>query len=181
MKKLILLLFAMYFLTSCGIYRPTSSKEVPVNSNERIKKNIEEGRGFRLGSIGSNKSGDFMFASSNPLWRASMEKLDFAPFSVVDYGGGVIITDWYTDNSKENDLKITVRFLSNEIRSDAIKVILHERACSSELKCTIKTIENTTNQEIKFAILKRAAELENLDMTRTKEEIGEYKIPGKNF
>ena len=33
------------------------------------------------------------------MWRASLEILDFLPFSTVDYSGGMIITDWYSDDN----------------------------------------------------------------------------------
>ena len=179
MKKLIFLLSLLVLTSSCGIYKYSDAKTNPVNANERVKKNIEEGRGFRLGTLGK-KGGDFLFSSSNPMWRASMEKLSFAPLSVVDYGGGIIITDWFSDNTEE-EIKIAVRFLTNEIRSDALKVIIHKRVCNNLNKCKISSIENATNNEIKFAILKKAAEIEKLDLIKTKEKNAEYKIPGKEF
>lgn len=180
MKKFISILATLVILSSCGIYRPTDATKTPVNADERVKKNMEEGRGFRLGGIGKS-GGDFLFASSNPLWRASMEKLDFAPLGVVDYGGGIIITDWFSDGDNNEDIKIAVRFLTNEIRSDAINIIIHTRKCESYNNCKIKKIENSTNNEIKFSILKKAAEIEQQDLIKTKEKIGEYKIPGKKF
>ena len=63
------------------------------------------------------------------MWRASMEKLSFAPLSVVDYGGGIIVTDWFSDNNSNEEIKIAVRFLTNEIRSDAIKILIHKKTC----------------------------------------------------
>ena len=180
MKIILIYLSILFFFTSCGIYRPTDARKVPVNANERVKKNIEEGRGFRLSSIGKN-NGEFLFASSNPMWRATLEKLDFAPLNVVDYSGGMIATDWYNDGTNEEEIKISVKFLSNEIRSDAIEILIHTRLCKSFNDCKITKISNNTNQEIKLSILKRAAELKNQDFAKTKEEIGEYKIPGKNF
>ena len=107
MKKLlsIIILFYAILLSGCGIYKPTDARKVSPNANERVKKNIEEGKGFRLGSIGKS-GGDFMFASSNPLWRATMEKLEFAPLSVVDYGGGIIVTEWFSDENSDEEIKI---------------------------------------------------------------------------
>jgi len=175
---IILLIFTTF--SSCGIYRPTDAKKVPVNANERVKKNIEEGRGFRLGSIGKS-GGDFMFASSNPMWRAAMDKLSFAPLGVVDYGGGIIVTEWFGEDAVDEEIKITIRFLSNEIRTDAIKVIIHSKKCSSFNSCKIELVENTTNSEIKLSILKKAALIKSQDDTKVKEDIGEYKIPGKQF
>jgi len=172
--KIFLILF---ILTSCS---GPDARKVPVNADERVKKNIEEGRGFRLGSIGKS-GGDFMFASANPMWRATMEKIDFAPLSVVDYGGGIIITDWFSDDSSDDQIKISIRFLSNEIRSDAIRVNIHKKSCENFNKCEIKEIQNSTNDQIKLAILKKAAEINANDLAKKKDEIGEYKIPGKEF
>ena len=179
MKKLIILISIILFTYSCGIYRPTDARKVPVNANERVKKNMEEGRGFRIAGLGG-KGGDFLFSSSNPMWRAAMDKLSFAPLSVVDYGGGVIITDWFSDESSNEEIKISVRFLTNEIRSDAIKIIIHKRKCETFNNCKINTIENSTNNEIKLAILKSAALLEKEDLVKTKEKNSDVKLP-KNF
>ena len=179
MKKLIFIISLLIFTSSCGIYKYSDARKNPVNADERVRKNMEEGRGFRLSTLGK-KGGDFLFASSNPMWRASMDKLSFAPLSVVDYGGGVIITDWFTEENNEEEIKISVRFLSNEIRSDAIKIIIHKKKCQQLNNCKITSIENETNQEIKFAILKRAALIVREDTEKNKEK-NPYKIPGKNF
>ena len=109
-----------------------------------------------------------------------MEKLSFAPLSVVDYGGGIIITDWFSDDGNEEEIKIAVRFLTNEIRSDAIKVIIHKKKCITFNNCKITSIENTTNSEIKLAILKEAALIQKKDLAKTREENTDVKLP-KNF
>tara|TARA_B100000035_G_scaffold269669_1_gene243647 strand:+ start:217 stop:756 length:540 start_codon:yes stop_codon:yes gene_type:complete len=179
MKKLISFILILLFVYSCGIIRPEEGSKVPVSGSERVKKNMEEGRGFRIAGLGK-KGGDFLFSSSNPMWRASMDKLSFAPLSVVDYGGGIIITDWFSDGDSNEEIKIAVRFLSNEIRSDAIKIIIHKKNCETFNNCKISNIENTTNNEIKLAILKLAARLEKQDLAKTKEKTGDVKLP-KNF
>ena len=180
MKNLIFIVFTIFFLNSCsGIWDPADARKVPTNANERIKKNMEEGRGFRLGSL-NKKGGDFMFSTSNPMWRASMDKLSFAPLSVVDYGGGIIITDWFSDGESNEEIKISVRFLSNEIRSDSLKIIIHKKKCESFNNCKVNAIENSTNNDIKLAILKRAARLKKQDLIKTKEKNPDVKLP-KNF
>ena len=179
MKKLIIITSILVLTYSCGLYRPTDARKVPVNASERVKKNMEEGRGFRIAGLGK-KGGDFLFSSSNPMWRASMDKLSFAPLSVVDYGGGIIITDWFSDGGSNEEIKIAVRFLSNEIRSDALKVIIHKKKCESFNNCKISTIQNSTNTEIKLEILKTAAKLEKEDLLKTKEKNSDVKLP-KNF
>ena len=137
-KFIILLIFSLIFTQSCGFYKPSDARKVSPNPDERIKKNMEEGRGFRLSNLGK-KGGDFLFASSNPMWRATMQKLSFAPLGVVDYGGGIIVTDWFSEEGNNEEIKIAVRFLTNEIRSDAIEVIIHKRIC--------KDINNCKNNE----------------------------------
>ena len=147
MKKLTLLLITTAFiLTNCGIWDPADVKDVPVNVDERVQKNIEEGRGIRFGKGGFGSTGTFDFASSNELWRASIEILDFVPFTNASYSGGIIITDWFSGNSKvENEkrmLKITVRFLTNEIRADALGINIHEKICKLNTvnDCNVKKI-----------------------------------------
>ena len=124
---------------------------------------MEEGRGFRISGLGK-RGGDFMFSSANPLWRASMDKLSFAPLSVVDYGGGIIITDWFSEGDSSEQIKIAVRFLSNEIRADSLKVIIHKKNCSASLDCKISILEkNKINEELHSTILRKAALLKKAD------------------
>jgi len=181
--SLICLLFTILItLNSCGIYRKTDAREIPTNANDRIIKNVKEGRGFKIGNVGNRRgSGDFQFASSNPLWRASLEKLNFAPLNNVDYAGGIIVTDWFSNETSNEEIKITIRFLTNEIRSDAINIIIHKKICGTQNNCKITKIENDLNGEIKFEILKKAAQIKNEDVATIEKETGDYKIPGKNF
>ncbi len=175
--KIILILVIPILLASCGtnIFKRADIKDTPVNVNDRVKKNIEEGRGIRFGKDGA-KGGVFDFASSNELWRASIEILDFVPFTNASYSGGILITEWFDGNS-ENDtninrnLKITVRFLTNEIRSDALDINIHEKICKvSETTCSVKKISSNLENEIKIAILKRAAFLEKNKFDKNAEE-----------
>ena len=163
MRNLIsLILILMVF--SCGLYRKTDLREVPVNVDDRAAKNIAEGKSFKFGDVNKG-SGTFEFASSNEIWRASISLLDFAPFSNVDYSGGIIITDWFADESAKNEyIKITVRFLSNEIRVDGINVIVHKKTCNEINICNVNKIKSTLSQEIKLAILKEAAILKEKEL-----------------
>ena len=147
-------------LVSCGPLKPkyTDLRKIPGNPKDKREKNIKEGRGFRAMSVFDKKgSGNFEFASSNVMWRATLELLDFTPLSNVDYSGGVIITDWFSESSDQDPIKITIRFLSNEIRADGIKVIIHKKICKKINDCKIIKIESTLGQEIKLAILKKAS------------------------
>ena len=171
-----LLIIILIFLTSCGkeMFTFPSTNEVPTDIQSRVEKNIEEGRGFSLG-VGKKQGGVFDFASSNEMWRASIEVLDFVSFTNASYSGGIIITDRFSGNtnSEENnqrELKITVRFLSNEIRADGIKIVIHEKVCSdkAKLNCNINKIKSNIGNDIKLAILKRAALLKKETEKKTK-------------
>tara|TARA_Y100000591_G_C21594078_1_gene574690 strand:+ start:228 stop:755 length:528 start_codon:yes stop_codon:yes gene_type:complete len=156
--KFLLFIPILIILNSCGIYRPTDAREFPPEPEKRVAKNIEEGRGFRLFGPDNKSGGVFDFATSNELWRASLDTLDFMPLMSADYGGGILITDWYNENNNYQDyIKISIRFLTNEIRSDSLNVKVYTKNCESLDKCTI----NEDNPEIKkkliSTILKKAS------------------------
>ena len=146
------------FLLSCGIYKPVDARKVSPNSKERVKKNLEEGKGMSIGKMMKGSGGtNYQFASSNPMWRATLEILDFLPLSNVDYSGGIVTTDWYNEGtSLDESIKITVRFLTNEIRSDGIRIIVHKKRCNVEQSCKISKIASAIEQELQVAILKKA-------------------------
>jgi len=134
---------------------------------ERVKKNLEEGRAFKLMDLNKNKGGVFEFASSNELWRASLDVIDFMPLTSVNYSGGIIITDWYSNNKDQNEsIKISIRFLTNEIRSDALNIKVFTRRCEiSLLNCKYIDSNDVLVAELKKEILKKAAiyKKQNLD------------------
>jgi len=147
-------------IVSCGPLKPkyTDLRKVPGEPKAKREKNVREGKGFRaMGLLDKKKGGDFQFASSNEMWRATLDLLDFTPLSNVDYSGGVIITDWFSESSDQDPLKITVRFLSNEIRADGIIVVIHKKICKTINDCKVVKVDTTLGQEIKLAILKKAA------------------------
>jgi len=169
-----MLLLLTFSGCSNNIFRRADVKDTPINVNDRVKKNIEEGRGIRFGK-GSSKGGTFDFASSNELWRASMDVLDFVPFSNASYSGGILITEWFDGNSNDKnekrDLKITVRFLTNEIRSDALDISIHERKCQSNgTSCSVNKIKSELEPQIGLAILKRAAILEKKQFSKNSKD-----------
>ena len=156
--KILIFLTLSVFLNSCEAlkYKPTKAGEVPVSAKDRVKKNIEEGRGFRI--MGNNKGGTFDFASSNELWRATLDTIDFMPLVSANYSGGIIITDWYNDaSSSGQSVKISVRFLTNEVRSDALDVKIFTKNCDTTVDCKITEDKGTLVLEITKSILKKAA------------------------
>ena len=156
---IISVIITLCLLNSCGIYQPSDARTRPPSSKERVKQNLEEGKGITIGGMVGGSSGqtNYQFASSNALWRATLEILDFLPLSNVDYSGGIVSTDWYNEGtSSDESIKITVRFLSNEIRADGIKIIIHKKKCNTQQKCTVKKITSALEHELQVAILKRA-------------------------
>ena len=169
-------LFVLYLtvfqvLVSCGIYKPVDAKKYPPQPELRVKNNIEEGRGFRLMSgFGNDKGGKFEFANANPLWRASLDIIDFMPLLSVDYGGGIIITDWYGEENENDQIKITIQFMSNEVRSDALNIKVFKKKCISLSNCKVIQSQSDINQELRVAILKRAAQYKSDDIEKNRKE-----------
>ena len=104
------------------------------------------------------KGGDFLFASANELWKASLDTLDFMPLSSVNYSGGIIITDWYSDGENINEsVKISIRFLTNEVRADALDVKIFYKNCNQVANCKITQKTGILIAELKKEILSKAA------------------------
>tara|TARA_Y100000768_G_C23859273_1_gene624879 strand:- start:411 stop:992 length:582 start_codon:yes stop_codon:yes gene_type:complete len=172
-KKLSLfLLVILPLLTSCEAlkYKKVDARDVPTDPKERVKKNIEEGRGFRLMG-GNTKGGVFEFASSNYLWRATLDTIDFMPLASANYSGGIVITDWYTeDNVSKESIKISVRFLSNEIRADALDIKVFLRTCDQNLNCSINENQGRLQDELRANILRKAAVYKKIGIEKYKKE-----------
>ena len=160
-KKIVNLIFFLTFLpfllNSCGT--GVDARKFPPEPEKRVQKNLEEGRGFRLmDTIKKGGSTNYEFASSNELWRASLDTIDFMPLASVNYSGGIIITDWYSNNQNSNEnVKISIRFLTNEIRSDALDIKVFKKICkSNNSNCKISEGYNELITELKRKILKTA-------------------------
>ena len=160
-KKLISFFIIFFAFSSCakeGFFKTGDARKNPPDPKERVKKNLEEGRGFRLSEIGNRGGGNFEFASSNELWRASLDILDFMPLTSANYSGGIIITDWYSEEGNSNDsIKITIRFLSNEIRSDSVDIDVFYKNCNSVNNCSVSKKDGPLKKELTRKILAKAA------------------------
>ena len=170
LKNAILLLILM-FISGCGIYKPVDARKVPASATDRAQKNIEEGRSFKL--FDANRAGgDFQFASSNGLWKASLDVIDFMPLSSVNYSGGMIITDWYSENNNpKKSIKISIRFLTNEVRSDALDIKIFNRTCNnSSFDCKFTDSSEVLVAELKKEILKKATIYNKEDKEKIKKK-----------
>ena len=179
--RIALFISLLLFTNQCGIWDPADARKVPVNAKDRVAKNIEEGRAIKFSKLGKGGgSGNFEFASSNEMWRATIEILDFVPLSSADYGGGIVITDWYNDAGNEKEaIKIMVQFLSNEIRADGIKVVVYDKYCETINNCRTNINQGDVSEEIKLAILKKASIYKNLETEKKRREYRK-KNPVKN-
>ena len=177
-KILIFLSFLPFIISSCkgpdGNFKLPGgdARKTPADPKKRIEQNLKEGRGFRINDAFKQRGGVFDFASSNELWRASLDVIDFMPLSSVNYSGGIIITDWYSENNSPNEsIKISIRFLTNEIRSDALQIKIFNRICSSSnLNCKLTELDGNLKMELKKEILKKATKYK-------KEQDIDYKSP----
>ena len=172
LKIIFALLLSVFLLNSCGGKFPgADARKYPDDPKLRVKQNIEEGRGFRLNdSLGKSLGGSrvFDFASSNELWRASLDTIDFMPLASVNYSGGIIITDWYsTDQTSNESIKISIRFLTNEIRSDALVIKIFNKKCLTLSNCVTSEKRGNINTELKTKILKTAALYETEKKSKT--------------
>lgn len=162
--SIIFFLISSFLFTACNSNKSMDPNR-PIGAEEKRKKNIEEGRGASIGGLLGRVGGtNYEFSSSNPMWRATLETLDFLPLITVDYSGGVVITDWYAENGTKESIKLTVRFLSNEIRSDSLKIIVHKKICKTNNSCVTSISQsNLIKDELRSSILRKASLLEKSD------------------
>lgn len=158
--KLLAKLLIFLIISACGndFFKKVDTRQRPVNAQERARQNVEQGKGISLKNVFKRGENSFEFSSSNPLWRATLEILDFLPLTTVDYSGGIIITDWYSDSIDKNgtSLKITVRFLSNDIQTNSVRIIVHQKKCSIENNCSTREINSKIKEELLRSILAKA-------------------------
>jgi len=157
--KILLLLQLIISVNSCGplAYKKVDARKISSDPDERVAANLKDGKGLKLFDSEKKLGTTYEFASSNELWRATLDIIDFMPLTTANYSGGIIVTDWYSDNQNLNEnIKITVRFLTNEIRSDALDLKIFYRNCDSSNKCKIIEKEGNLSKELKKEILKKA-------------------------
>ena len=155
--KKLLLLFLLLFISNCADkIDPTTGEKIIIEPNPQTKAKqfADKGQGI-FGDINNKKSSGntFEFSTSNVLWRATLKSLDFLPLANADYSGGIIVYDWYSSDSSNEQIKITVRFLSNELRSESIQIISHKKTCNQNNKCVTEKLNNNLPTEIKEKIL----------------------------
>ncbi len=170
-SSVLFLFFLVVILNSCSGLKGADARKVSPDPRERVKKNIEEGRGFRIMDTINTSGTNFEFATSNELWRASLDTIDFMPLALANYSGGILVTDWYSDGGNNNEsIKISIRFLSNEVRADALDIKIFYKQCSSVSQCSVSERGGQIEKELKTKILRQAA-----IYVKIKEENKEFK------
>lgn len=156
--RIILIFITLFFINNCAKVDPVTGEKILIEPDPRKKSRemVDKGGGL-FGEIGKNKSNtNFEFATSNVLWRATLSSLDFIPLINADYSGGVIIYDWYSDKSDKEFIKITVRFLNNELKSSSLQILGHKKICDEYNKCKTERLSNKFTEEIKDTIITNA-------------------------
>lgn len=173
-NKIVLTSFLVLFLNACNGKLPGGdARKTPADPKKRVEQNLAEGRGFTLNkALSGGSTGSFEFASSNELWRASLDTIDFIPLSSVNYSGGIIITDWYSNDDNLNEsIKISIRFLTNEIRSDALDIKVFKKKClNNSVNCKVSQPQNKLVSELRKEILKKATKYKKEDSSKLAEE-----------
>ena len=177
LKILVFICILPFLLNSCA--NRGDARKSPPDPKLRVKRNMEEGKGFRFNDLKKGRSTNFEFASSNELWRASLDTIDFMPLSSVNYSGGIIISDWYSNDENSNEsVKISIRFLTNEIRSDALDVKVFKKICKTDNKCKISESSGGIIKELKKKILKTAKMYEDQKKDKNYKPYKPVDIPG---
>jgi hypothetical protein len=161
LKRLFIFLSLLVFLGNCAKVDPVTGEKVLEETDTRKKsREFVDKQGGLFGEIGKRSSGTtFEFSTSNVLWRATLKNLDFLPLANADYSGGIIVYDWYSNKDDKQSIKISVRFLSNELKSSSIVVAGHKKICDAAGKCFVEKLDNKFTDEIKESVISTAREI----------------------
>ena len=170
LKKHKLILKNLLFLSVFGlsiIFSSCADKNETLDTKEKFEPSAYERariyadkNPITLGGSSKDKNTNFEFSTSNVLWRASLKTLDFIPLATLDYSGGIIISDWYSDErSNKEQIKIQIRFVSTELRSESIQVTSYKKICDSNNVCINSKGNENFNREIKDLIVNNARQI----------------------
>lgn len=158
-QKITLIILLFFLNLQCAKIDPVTGEKIIINPDPKKKaEEFVKKEGGLFGDISKGKNNTtYDFATSNILWRATLKTLDFLPIANIDYSGGVIVYDWYSENENSNEqVKVTVRFLNNELRTDSLQIITHKKICNINERCKIIKTNDKFDIEIKNSILSSA-------------------------
>jgi hypothetical protein len=170
-KQYFLLFLATSILFSCNKNNPIEEQGyIEPNLKKRIEDARDKGGGI-FADIGrsSDKRNAVEFSNANVLWKATLKSLDFLPLANVDYSGGVIVYDWYSESTNSNEqIKISVQFLNNELRSDSLKVTAHKKFCKTNENCSSAKLDQDFANKVKDNIISSARLLKIEELKKNK-------------
>jgi hypothetical protein len=171
-KKSLLFLVFLIFLNHCAKVDPVTGEKILMETDTRKKsREFVDKQGGLFGNLNKSKTGtNFEFATSNVLWRATLKSLDFLPLANADYSGGIIIYDWYSNKNDKQLIKISVRFLDNELRTSSVEILGHKKICDDTGKCFTEKLENKFTDEIKDSIIAKARQIKIEDTKKSSEK-----------
>ena len=161
MNKILILLIFSIVISCSSKTDPVTGEKILIEPNvdKRAREAADKGGGI-FGDINNKKKDSgisYNFANSNPLWRATLKTLDFLPLINADYSGGVIIYDWYSENlNSDEQIKVSIKFLSDQIRSSSIEITAHKKICDVSGKCFMSKAEDKFSNQIKETIITTA-------------------------
>lgn len=150
--KTILVLGLIATLNSCADKDPVTGKKILREPN--LNKRLEKEEGFIFGK----KQGGVALAGSNVMWKATLEVLDFIPIENASYTGGLISTSWYSGKSSKESIKFNIKFYSDEISPNSIKILNFKKICDQNNNCSIVKGSEKINQQLKNKILEKTRE-----------------------
>ena len=172
-SKITVFLLLLAVISNCAKTDPITGEKIIINPDTGKKsREFADKQGGLFGDIGGkNKNTTFEFGTSNVLWRATLKALEFLPLANADYAGGIIVYDWYSDkvDSKEQ-IKISIKFLSNELKSSSIQVVGHKKICQGNETCFTTKLDDKFILEIKDSIINSARTLKIADTKKVQEK-----------
>jgi len=151
----------LVFILQCAKVDPVTGEKVIIEPNptEKAREAARKSGGLFGDIMNKNTTNTFEFSTSNVLWRATLNNLDFLPLINADYSGGIIVYDWFSEKTENKSIKISVRFLSNELKSSSIVIAGHKKTCDDVGKCFVEKLDNKFTNEIKESIISTARQI----------------------
>jgi hypothetical protein len=151
----------LVFILQCAKVDPVTGEKVIIepNTTEKAREAARKSGGLFGDIMNKNTTNTFEFSTSNVLWRATLNNLDFLPLINADYSGGIIVYDWFSEKTENKSIKISVRFLSNELKSSSIVIAGHKKTCDDVGKCFVEKLDNKFTNEIKESIISTARQI----------------------
>lgn len=166
----------LFYLTGCGVFKadvdPITGKKLRKEPDlmKRGEDFATEKGGIFNSKKASGRGTTYDFATSNIIWRATLESLDFVPLQSANYSGGVLITDWYSNDINSNEsIKIEVRFLSDEASPSSLKIISYKKVCNNS-NCKIAKLSDSFNDKLLSSIMVKVRELKVKDKLSKKKK-----------